>query len=149
MGSWLVVLPRGVSPWVVVVMFIFVVLAAGVAKAIQRPRTAEDELGEPKLPPISKGNTQTVDTREAVKRVLQMAQSGRATGALQVTAAGRTCSLYFLFGHLFHAASGDLAGEPAVHECLTWQDVRFAWDTKQKLPTEETIERPIDQILAA
>jgi hypothetical protein len=64
-----------------------------------------------------------------------------------VTAGDRTGSLYFLFGHLFHATSGALTGERALQECLTWQDFRYTFDKTAQLPTEETIERPIDQIL--
>jgi hypothetical protein len=31
---------------------------------------------------------------------------------------------------------------------LSWQDVRYTFDTKATLPTEETIERPLAEILA-
>jgi hypothetical protein len=141
---WLVVLPKGVNPWIVVVMFLFLVLVAGLAKAIQRPRHAEDELRQ---------QAATVTPRPldsaSLRACLLSAQAQRRTGTLQVTAGGRTCSLYFLFGHLFHVASDTLTGEPALQECLTWQDIHYTFDPKATLPTEETIERPIDQILAA
>jgi hypothetical protein len=83
-----------------------------------------------------------------LKLVIQTAHARRETVTLQVTAGGRTCSLYFLFGHLFHAESDTLKGEAALKECLTWQDVRYTFDTKTEMPKEETITRPIDQILA-
>ena len=67
---------------------------------------------------------------------------------MQVTAGSQTCSLYFLFGHLFHVATGTLTGEPALAECLTWHDIHYSFDATAKMPTEETIGRPIDQILA-
>ena len=62
---------------------------------------------------------------------------------------GYTGSLYFLFGHLFHAICGTATGEAALQELLGWHDVQYTFDTKSPLPTEETIERPLDQILAA
>ena len=74
-------------------------------------------------------------------------KTARETGTLQVTAGERSASLYFLFGHLFHATSGTLTGEPAVQECLTWQDFRYSFDKTAKPPTEESIERPMNEIL--
>jgi hypothetical protein len=74
--------------------------------------------------------------------------SERWTGTLHLTGGSQTGSLYFLFGHLFHVATGTLTGEPALQECLTWQDIHYTFDATAKMPTEETIERPIDQILA-
>jgi hypothetical protein len=136
-----------VSPWVVVVMFIFLVLVAGVTKAIQRPRHAEDELPQPTQPPAATGTPGSVNS-SSLRGWLLSAKAQRRTGTLQVTAVGRTCSLYFLFGHLFHAASDTLTGEPALQECLTWQEIHYTFDATAKMPTEETIERPIDQILA-
>ena len=75
-------------------------------------------------------------------------QKARETGTLQVTAGERSASVYFLFGHLFHVTSGTLTGEPALQECLTWQDFRYTFDKTAKLPTEESIERPTNEILA-
>jgi hypothetical protein len=49
----------------------------------------------------------------------------------------------------FHAATGALTGEPALHEMLSRPDARYAFDTKATLPTVETIERPLSEILAA
>jgi len=36
-----------------------------------------------------------------------------------------------------------------LQDCLTWPNSSFTFDRKAHLPGEETIERPIDQILAA
>jgi hypothetical protein len=38
---------------------------------------------------------------------------------------------------------------PSHQDCLTWHDSSFTFDGKAQLPREETIERSIDQILAA
>jgi Domain of unknown function (DUF4388) len=77
------------------------------------------------------------------------AKDDRRTGTLQLTAGSQTGSLYFLFGHLFHVATGTLTGEPALAECLTWHDIHYTFDATAKMPTEETITRPLDEILAA
>jgi hypothetical protein len=143
------VFPAGTKTWMVVVVAIALILVAGLAIATQRPRHAEEDLGQPKLPPVTDQALNSFDTRAALKLVLQTALARRLTGTLQVTAGSRTCSLYFLFGHLFHAASDTLTGEAALLDCLTWQDVRYTFDAKSTMPTDETIERPIDQILAA
>ncbi len=105
-----------------------------------RPRTADEVLGQPK-----DGSSAS----SSLKSLLLSAKKQRITGVFEVTSGERNCSLYFLFGHLFHAASDTLTGEAAVLDCLTWPDVRYTFDAKAKLPTEETIERPLDQILAA
>jgi hypothetical protein len=125
-------------------MFIFLVLVAGVAKAVQRPRHAEDELG----PQAATGTPRSLNSA-SLRAWLLSAQAKRMTGMLQLTSGGRTCSLYFLFGHLFHVVSGSLTGEAALHDWLTLQDVQYTFDGKATMPTEESIERPIDQILAA
>ena len=148
MSSWLVVLPKGVSPGIVVVMIIFLVLVAGVAKVTQRPRYAEDELRQPTGRSAPTGTPRSFDS-SSLRKWLLSAKARRITGTLQLTAGGRTCSLYFLFGHLFHVANDTLTGEPALQECLGWPDMQYTFDAKAKMPTEETIARPVEQILAA
>jgi hypothetical protein len=113
----------------------------------RRPRRAEDELGQPKARTARVGAPSSLDPA-GLKAVLRSIQTGRETGTLQLTAGDRTGSLYFLFGHLFHATSGALTGEPALQECLTWLDFRYTFDKTAQLPTEETIARPLDEILA-
>ena len=102
---------------------------------------------QPSRRPDPKGAPASFDP-SSLRRWLLSAKVQRRTGTLRLTAGARTCSLYFLFGHLFHVASDTLTGEPALQECLTWPDIQYAFDAKAKLPTEETIARPIDQILA-
>jgi hypothetical protein len=112
----------------------------------RRPRRAEDELAQPiqQVAPPSGGSS--LD-QGGLKSLLRSMKTARETGTLQVTAGDRSASLYFLFGHLFHATSGTLTGEPALQECLTWQDFRYTFDKTAKLPTEESIERPTNEIL--
>src|ERR1700737_4143856 len=75
-------------------------------------------------------------------------QSERATGTLSVTNGGDSCSLYFLFGHLFHAAGDTGQGEEAVIDALGWHDGQFTFDPRAKLPAEETIKPATGDLLA-
>jgi hypothetical protein len=80
--------------------------------------------------------------------LLETMQAERATGTLSVRRGDAACSLYFLFGHLFHAA-GDLGqGEEAVIAALTWGDGQFNFDPRAKLPAEETIKAATADLLS-
>jgi hypothetical protein len=136
-----------VNIWLGVGAVIVVVLIAVVVVGGRRPHSAEVELGQPKRRPAGTGSPGSLDP-SSLRDWLLSALAGRRTGTLQLAAGSQTCSLYFLFGHLFHVATGTLTGEPALQECLTWQDIHYTFDATAKMPTEETIERPIDQILA-
>jgi hypothetical protein len=62
--------------------------------------------------------------------LLEAMQSERATGTLSLQQGPETCSLFFLFGHLFHA-TGDLGqGEEAVINALGWTDGSFTFDPR-------------------
>jgi hypothetical protein len=79
--------------------------------------------------------------------LLEAMQSERATGTLSLQQGPETCSLYFLFGHLFHA-TGDLGqGEEAVINALGWTDGSFTFDPRAKLPAEETIKAATTELL--
>src|SRR6202158_3226004 len=80
--------------------------------------------------------------------LLQSMQAQRATGTLQVRNGGEAFSLFFLFGHLFHAYGNGSQGEEAVFEPLAWRQGDYTFDPKSKLPTEETITAPTAEILA-
>src|SRR5438552_4441844 len=80
--------------------------------------------------------------------LLQSKQAQRATGTLQVRNGGEAYSLFFLFGHLFHAYGNGSQGEEAVFEPLAWRQGDYSFDPKSKLPTEETITAPTADILA-
>src|SRR5438445_3969287 len=75
-------------------------------------------------------------------------QAQRATGTLQVRNGGEAFSLFFLFGHLFHAFGDGSQGEDAVFTPLGWREGDYSFDPKSKLPTEETITAPTADILA-
>lgn len=79
--------------------------------------------------------------------LLEAMQSERATGTLSLQQGPESCSLYFLFGHLFHA-TGDLGqGEEAVINALGWTDGSFTFDPRAKLPAEETIKAATTELL--
>jgi hypothetical protein len=80
-------------------------------------------------------------------QLLRRLTSDRQSGTLTVTGGGDTVSLYLLFGHLFHAVGPEGAGESAVRTVLRWDRGSFRFDTRSKLPTEETITRTTAQLL--
>ena len=134
--------------WLGVAAVVALVLIAVVVVGVRRPRHAEEELSQPDQA------TAYIEAPGPVSQAplnvfLRSIQTRRGTGTLHVTAGGRTGSLYFLFGHLFHAVCGESTGEVAVKELLGWRDTQYTLDTKSPLPTEETINRPIDEIVAA
>jgi hypothetical protein len=51
---------------------------------------------------------------------------------------GQVCTLYFLFGYLFHAECGSLEGEAALQTALAWPQVTSVFDKEATLPTKET-----------
>lgn len=82
--------------------------------------------------------------------LLQTMQSERATGTLTLEDGTDSASLFFLFGHLFHATAPEGDGEPVVLRALGWRDGTFHFDPRAKLPAEETIKSsPADLIAAA
>lgn len=92
--------------------------------------------------------TQGSLAQNSLASLLEAMQSERATGTLSVASGDASCSLYFLFGHLFHAA-GDLGqGEEAVISALSWKDGQFTFDPRAKLPAEETIKAATAELLA-
>ena len=58
----------------------------------------------------------------ALRSLLEGAQSERATGTLTVKNNGQSYTLYFLFGHLFHATGEGATGDDAVLGALRWDD---------------------------
>jgi Domain of unknown function (DUF4388) len=81
--------------------------------------------------------------------LLQSMQAERATGTLTIDNSGDNCSLYFLFGHLFHASGPGGQGEEVVIDALGWDDGSFQFDPRAKLPAEETIKASPAELIAA
>jgi hypothetical protein len=86
----------------------------------------------------------------SLKSLLEAAQGERSTGTLTVkNGSGKSASLYFLFGHLFHAQSDGIAGDDAVVSALTWNRGEFEFDPKAKLPSDETVKAGIPDLVQA
>lgn len=81
--------------------------------------------------------------------LLQTMQSERATGTLVLEDGTGGASLFFLFGHLFHATDGDGDGEDVVVRALGWRDGTFRFDPRAKLPADETIRSSPAELIAA
>ena len=65
--------------------------------------------------------------------LLQSMQAERATGTLTIDNGGDSCSLYFLFGHLFHASGPGGQGEEVVIDALGWDDGSFQFDPLERV----------------
>ena len=86
----------------------------------------------------------------SLKSLLEAAQGERSTGTLTIrNGSGKSASLYFLFGHLFHAQSDGMAGDDAVVSALTWNRGEFEFDPKAKLPSDETVKAGIPDLVQA
>ena len=83
-----------------------------------------------------------------LRSLLETAQGERSTGTLTVrNGNGQSASLYFLFGHLFHAQSDGKAGDDAVVNALHWTRGDFEFDAKAKLPADETVKAGIPELV--
>ncbi|TAN33339.1 DUF4388 domain-containing protein [bacterium] len=85
-----------------------------------------------------------------LRSLLEAAQGERSTGTLTLhDGNGQSTSLYFLFGHLFHAQGEGTAGDDAVVNALHWTRGDFEFDTKAKLPADETVRAGIHDLVHA
>ncbi len=85
-----------------------------------------------------------------LRSLLEAAQGERSTGTLTVrNGNGQSASLYFLFGHLFHAQSDGKAGDEAVVNALNWSKGDFEFDAKAKLPADESVKTGISELVQA
>ncbi|HEV1992029.1 MAG TPA: DUF4388 domain-containing protein [Candidatus Dormibacteraeota bacterium] len=83
-----------------------------------------------------------------LRSLLESAQGERSTGTLTVrNGNGQAASLYFLFGHLFHAQSDGKAGDEAVLNALHWTKGDFEFDAKAKLPADESVKAGISELV--
>jgi Domain of unknown function (DUF4388) len=93
----------------------------------------------------SQGSLQESD----LASLLQTMQSERATGTLSLEAGEENCSLFFLFGHLFHATSPDGDGEAVVLRALSWTGGNYHFDRRAKLVAKETVRSSPAELIAA
>jgi hypothetical protein len=84
-----------------------------------------------------------------LRQLLESAQGERSTGTLTVrNGNGQSASLYFLFGHLFHALGDGKSGDDAVVNALHWTKGEFEFDAKAKLPADETVKSGIPELVS-
>jgi Domain of unknown function (DUF4388) len=85
----------------------------------------------------------------SLRSLLESAQAERATGTLSVRASASQAptTLYFLFGHLFHASGESGYGDDAVVSALTWPSGEFDFDARAKLPADETVKSSIPELI--
>ena len=89
-------------------------------------------------------------TETPLRSLLESAQGERSTGTLNVrNGNGQSASLYFLFGHLFHAQSDGRSGDEVVVSALHWTRGDFEFDAKAKLPSDETVRAGIPDLVNA
>ncbi len=81
--------------------------------------------------------------------LLRTMQSERATGTLHLDAGEQRCSLFFLYGHLFHATGPDGDGEAVVIRALSWTDGNYHYDRRAKLVAKETVKSSPAVLIAA
>jgi hypothetical protein len=81
--------------------------------------------------------------------LLQTVQSERATGTLSLEAGEENCSLFFLFGHLFHATGPDGDGEAVVLRALSRTGGNYRFDRRAKLPAKQTVTSSPAELIAA
>jgi hypothetical protein len=85
-----------------------------------------------------------------LRSLLESAQGERSTGTLTLrNGNGESTSLYFLFGHLFHAQGAGKAGDDVVVSALHWERGDFEFDAKAKLPADETVKAGIPELVQA
>ncbi len=135
--------------WLVVLGVIVIGIGVALVIGVRRPRSLEDELKQPvPAPPVGTAPPGLASAGQApaghapLAATIQTLATRRATGKLEVKSGDRSCSLYFLFGHLFHAESGSFKGEDALQAALAWGQTSSQFDPSAHLPSEETFLRP-------
>lgn len=121
------------------------ILGIGLILAVvsgQRARTAEDVLSQP-----ASNRAVATGANSDFRSLIELNVQARATGILTARSGGETCSVAFLFGHVFHASCGTVEGEEAVRTALRWTSPELSFDRKAQLPAKETITQPIASIL--
>jgi predicted regulator of Ras-like GTPase activity (Roadblock/LC7/MglB family) len=76
------------------------------------------------------GNLKEMSLANLIQVNCQEVRSARLT----LEHAGQEGEVYFSDGQVVHATLGDLGGEPAIFEMLTWEDGAFVLDRDQPAP---------------
>jgi hypothetical protein len=70
----------------------------------------------------------------------------RASGVFVVLSGGRTGSLHFARGQLLHAETGELTGDAAALEILSWREGEFI-NSERTVPERTTVVASLDALL--
>jgi CheY-like chemotaxis protein len=109
--------------------FTFQTLLAAVDQALARNSGFSGAISLPMLPDL-----------------IQIYAISRTSGTLKISRGGEQGTIWFQAGDIVHATCGDLKGEPAVFQLLTWDGGSFALDASA-VPPEQTIEASWQQLL--
>lgn len=71
---------------------------------------------------------------------LQLLEAERKSCALRVTTNGRVGYLYFCDGELFHAETGENAGEAAAYDIVLWETVKLQMAALPATPPPKTLQ---------
>lgn len=97
----------------------------------------------PRSPGSFRAHLQGIGLRDLV--VLQ--NLVRTSGVFLVTSGGRSGTLHFVRGHLFHAEAGGLRGDEAALEILSWRDGELI-NTGQISAESPTVRSSLEVLLA-
>jgi hypothetical protein len=96
------------------------------------------------MPLAPSGTLSETPVRTLVEKVAQ----DRSTGTLIVRSGDDSYRLYFLFGQLFHALGPEADGEAAAVAALRLESGGYDFDSRAKLPAEETIKATVQDLVA-
>lgn len=132
--------------WELVALAVVIAVAAFLVLRRSRPKMAQDLLQQQASPgPVA--GPESGQSPEPVRGVLESLVANRSTGTLTIVGGNETCSIYVLFGHVFHAECGPLEGSDALRRALSWNAAVCRFDKKAALPTKETIRESTQSLL--
>lgn len=78
--------------------------------------------------------------------ILKMLSSGRRSGQLEITQAGKSGEIYLEIGNIVHAVTGTQIGEKGLYTLLGWMEGDFTFSPDVPAP-ERSIDTTSDQLL--
>jgi len=115
---------------------------AGVAEAMRNlsPQRATEAIPGPQA--ALEGDLEKL----ALPAILQSLNLGKKTGKLVIAGQDGSGEIYFLEGNPNHATTGELTGDFAMIEMLTWQTGKFKFFESEKAGVE-SIQRRLDSLI--
>lgn len=118
--------------------------SAGVGSSKEAEAHLEVEVEE--IPPSTRTGFQAFLQHANLHSLLQIESLSRTTGVFLVLSQGRRGFLHLSNGELIHAEGGDLRGEDAAADILSWGDGEFK-SCARPLATTPTIHVPLQALL--